>query len=84
MFLIVKKYGCPECERLHKYMNEKGTSDIEIRYAEDCMDFCREWNIRSVPTLMIPVSDIKGILEYRKVNGVEEIVKYMENENGMC
>ena len=51
MYLITMK-NCQKCKMLHNILGESYFS-LEIRDAEDEMDFCRKVGLKSVPALVI-------------------------------
>lgn len=66
--IIAKKTGCPGCDQLKSWLVSHGI-DIKIKYAEDCMPFCRENQIKTVPTLIANT----------RVVGFDEITKFLES-----
>lgn len=78
MFIISKKFGCPYCDQLKHWLESKG-HHLETRYAEDNMDFCRQHNIRQVPTLVYERAEKNGSVAMCFVHGFDNIKKFMEN-----
>ena len=76
MFIIAKKEGCPNCKLLKDWM-AKNNVKVEIRYAEDCMDFCRKYMIRAVPALINEKPGPNSALQYEAIFGYEPIIEFL-------
>lgn len=74
-YIISKKNGCSYCQLLKNWLVARQI-DIEIKYAEDNMDFCRANGIKTVPTLVIEREEIGE--EKRFVSGFDNITAYLE------
>lgn len=56
MYLLTGK-NCPNCNMLKDYLKQKGMI-IPAKLAEDNMDLCREYMIKTIPALVVPVEEI--------------------------
>lgn len=75
--LVVKDYGCPDCDRLKRWLETikiiEGTYSILVASEThfDWRPLCREYNVRAVPALVN--------LDTREViTGVDNIMKTLK------
>lgn len=56
MYVLTGK-NCPNCKMLKDYLNQRGMV-IPEKLAEENMDLCREYMIKTIPALVVPVEEI--------------------------
>lgn len=69
--VLISGKKCPKCKILESLLNKKGIQYKTI-FAEDNMDFCKRWDISTLPTLMIEKLDGKSLTK-----GLSECIKYI-------
>ena len=77
MYIISRRSGCSYCDILKNWLVARG-KNIDIKYAEDNMPFCRENGIKTVPTLVIEHETKEGYVDRHLISGFDSITAYLE------
>lgn len=80
MILVCGK-NCMPCRQLESWLNENNL-EIDHIFGEDDLDFCRKYQLRQTPSLVLiedPKEGISTYEAYQVISGYDAIKEYLES-----